>query len=235
MIKLFRTIRKDLMEQNKTGKYFKYAIGEIVLVVIGILIALSINNWNETRKEKVVIETIYETVKNDLKNDIAEGKSILKKYAPFEPYFNKFLNGSFTEEDYDECKCDVMFLGFYDLYLNKRGFEMLKQTNNELIIFSDLPDNILNFYTEYFVNFELTEESLNEFLHEQIRKLSEYNWWSDYFSGIDETGFRDYLVNNKNAKNELATFSVFLIQDYLPTINAFIIDAEALVTEIEQR
>ena len=50
MIKFFRKIRYNLMEQNKTGKYFKYAIGEIVLVVIGILIALSINNWNEERK-----------------------------------------------------------------------------------------------------------------------------------------------------------------------------------------
>jgi hypothetical protein len=39
------------MEKNKTGKYLKYALGEIVLVVIGILIALSINNWNENRKE----------------------------------------------------------------------------------------------------------------------------------------------------------------------------------------
>ena len=47
MIKFFRKIRYDLMEKNKTGKYFKYAIGEIVLVVIGILIALQINNWNE--------------------------------------------------------------------------------------------------------------------------------------------------------------------------------------------
>tara|TARA_R110002051_G_scaffold313163_1_gene388974 strand:- start:6431 stop:6565 length:135 start_codon:yes stop_codon:yes gene_type:complete len=44
MIKFFRKIRYDLMGKNKTGKYFKYAIGEIVLVVIGILIALSINN-----------------------------------------------------------------------------------------------------------------------------------------------------------------------------------------------
>jgi len=52
MIKIFRKIRYDLMKQNKTGKYFKYAIGEIVLVVIGILIALQINNWNEVRKEK---------------------------------------------------------------------------------------------------------------------------------------------------------------------------------------
>jgi len=52
MIKFFRKIRYNLMEQNKTGKYFKYAIGEIVLVVIGILIALSINNWNEERKTR---------------------------------------------------------------------------------------------------------------------------------------------------------------------------------------
>jgi len=50
MIKFFRKIRYDLMEKNKTGKYLKYAIGEIVLVVIGILIALQINNWNEERK-----------------------------------------------------------------------------------------------------------------------------------------------------------------------------------------
>ena len=50
MIKFFRKIRYNLMSKNKTGKYFKYAIGEIVLVVIGILIALSINNWNESRK-----------------------------------------------------------------------------------------------------------------------------------------------------------------------------------------
>ena len=52
MIKFFRKIRYNLMEQNKTGKYFKYAIGEIILVVIGILIALSINNWNEAKKAR---------------------------------------------------------------------------------------------------------------------------------------------------------------------------------------
>jgi hypothetical protein len=52
MIKFFRKIRYDLMEKNKTGKYFKYAIGEIILVVVGILIDLQINNWNEKRKIK---------------------------------------------------------------------------------------------------------------------------------------------------------------------------------------
>ena len=60
MIKFFRHIRKDLMEKNKTGKYFKYAIGEIVLVVIGILIALSLNNWNESRKNEIVKQQLIE-------------------------------------------------------------------------------------------------------------------------------------------------------------------------------
>jgi len=54
MIKFFRKIRQNLLSEGKTGKYLKYAIGEIVLVVIGILIALSINNWNENRKSKIV-------------------------------------------------------------------------------------------------------------------------------------------------------------------------------------
>ena len=52
MIKLFGKIRYDLMEKNKTGRYLKYAIGEIILVVIGILFALQINNWDLERIEK---------------------------------------------------------------------------------------------------------------------------------------------------------------------------------------
>ena len=51
MIKLFRNIRQNLLNEGKISKYFKYAIGEIILVVIGILIALQINNWNEERKQ----------------------------------------------------------------------------------------------------------------------------------------------------------------------------------------
>ncbi len=72
MIKLFRHIRKSLLSENKMSKYFKYAIGEIILVVIGILIALQINNWNEQRinnnSAKIYIENIREELEAQIKN-----------------------------------------------------------------------------------------------------------------------------------------------------------------------
>jgi len=69
MIKFFRKIRQNLLVENKTGKYLKYAIGEIILVVIGILIALQINNWNESRKlantESIYLKRFLSELKQD--------------------------------------------------------------------------------------------------------------------------------------------------------------------------
>ena len=67
MIKFFRKIRHNLMETRKTTKYFKYAIGEIILVVIGILIALQINNWNEERKNRNREQSILKNLQIDFK------------------------------------------------------------------------------------------------------------------------------------------------------------------------
>ena len=72
MINFFRKIRKKLADDNKPLKYARYAIGEIVLVVIGILIALSINNWNEGRKKSSLTKTyrlkLIEELDSDIKN-----------------------------------------------------------------------------------------------------------------------------------------------------------------------
>ena len=71
MIKFFRKIRQNLLMENKTGKYFKYAVGEIILVVIGILIALGINSWNQDRlsnqQQKVYLNNFKEELVSNTK------------------------------------------------------------------------------------------------------------------------------------------------------------------------
>ncbi|MBO3116103.1 hypothetical protein J4050_05055 [Winogradskyella sp. DF17] len=60
------------MSENKRGKYFKYAIGEIILVVIGILLALQINNWNESRKQRDYETQLIIQLKKDLEFNIKD-------------------------------------------------------------------------------------------------------------------------------------------------------------------
>ena len=79
MIPFFRKIRKKMADDNKPLKYMRYAIGEIVLVVIGILIALSINNWNEGRKRTNKGKDYINEIFNDVQNDVTNIKNILKE------------------------------------------------------------------------------------------------------------------------------------------------------------
>ncbi len=72
MIKFFRKKRKKLADENKAIKYTRYAIGEIVLVVIGILIALSINNWNEHRKEDIQETIILKQLLADFNSNLEQ-------------------------------------------------------------------------------------------------------------------------------------------------------------------
>ena len=66
----------------ETGKYLRYAVGEIVLVVIGIFIALQVNNWNEYRKEKVEEKKILLSLHNEISNNL-ESLQVLVIPTPF--------------------------------------------------------------------------------------------------------------------------------------------------------
>ena len=72
MIKFFRKIRQNLLMENKTGKYFKYAIGEIILVVIGILIALQLNTWNHNRQDRIQEQQILVQLQNEYDNNLIQ-------------------------------------------------------------------------------------------------------------------------------------------------------------------
>ena len=86
MIKFFRSIRQRFISENKMTKYLVYAAGEILLVVLGILIALSINNWNESRKEQILQKQLIALMVSDLDekkkeilNDIKDTEKMIER------------------------------------------------------------------------------------------------------------------------------------------------------------
>ena len=82
MIKIFTKIRENLLFEGKIGKYLKYAIGEIILIVFGILIALSIDNWNQSINREMAEKEFIEGVKKDLELDKEYIEIILKHLNP---------------------------------------------------------------------------------------------------------------------------------------------------------
>lgn len=78
MLKFFRKIRQNLLSEGKTGRYLKYAIGEIVLVVIGILIALQINNWNENRKNNLLEQQLLKALLTEFETNLANLDRVIK-------------------------------------------------------------------------------------------------------------------------------------------------------------
>ena len=100
MILFFRRIREQLASDNKPIKYLRYAIGEIVLVVIGILIAIQINNLNEDRKNERRIISILSEVQNDLSLDILKVDELIEYYWEKDSLIYLALLNKLTYEDY---------------------------------------------------------------------------------------------------------------------------------------
>jgi hypothetical protein len=91
MIKFFRKIRQRLLTENKFSKYLIYAIGEIVLVVIGILIALQINTWNENKKFNAIKDNNYIQLLEDLKTDKEYIDELIKEFNSSILLYRKYL------------------------------------------------------------------------------------------------------------------------------------------------
>jgi hypothetical protein len=79
MIRIFRRIRGDILVESKSQKYLFYAVGEVFLVIVGILIALQVNNWNEERIEQQQVKEYAQDLISDLERDIAMVGSITRQ------------------------------------------------------------------------------------------------------------------------------------------------------------
>ena len=236
MIKFFRKIRQNLLSEGKTKKYLKYAIGEIILVVIGILIALQINNWNEQRKRDKDILKINKRLVLDLDNDIRELYAQQSYWDNLIPVFNKVQNDSVTLELFDEGYTRLITTTV-STSLNKTGVQQLKALN----LNDDLSLRIVKLYEEMENSTVIpTEENINKRANEMVDHYkANYSWFSEWVSKTIKSDnsskeLQDFFLNSPRYKNEVA-LNHLVINNYLFYLNYNIVKLEEIRTLLKQK
>ena len=133
MLTFFRRIRKGLLDGGATSKYLLYAIGEIALVVIGILIALQINNWNSNIKQTIQLHNYLRSIQSNIQADLISIDFIQAYRDSSASFSNNYLRiakkDKITVDDFNMIQ-NSNYKVYYDRYFESRksGFEALKNS-----------------------------------------------------------------------------------------------------------
>jgi len=237
MIHFFRKIRYNLMEKNKTGKYLKYAIGEIVLVVVGILIALSINNWNEKRKNEEKLKNILEEIFDETATNIETTESIIKYYQRKDSLIKLVLNNKVSVESYEKSwQLYVLIRTSMPFTILDNGYHNLMKTSEDIP--KKLEPSVKRMKNLYgFRNKEVID--LRNKLNQQVESyldflLLNHDWFSNNnFDGIGPNNKNiHFYLNDPIYKNLVYRYKIFAIQNLLKNIIKFHVEAKELNNEI---
>jgi hypothetical protein len=180
MFKFFRALRKNLLATSQTRKYLKYAIGEIILVVIGILIALSINNWNQERINSAKSEELLRGMCKDLSQDITTLDRMIYHYEDRMAFFERHIH----KTDFSDMHTDTL-IQFFDggagsFNITAQSFDKVKNLGISQICSNDsLSDRIDNYYTR---TLEFTKTVVK---YDQNETVKENDFWMNEPIGIE--------------------------------------------------
>lgn len=241
MIKFFRKIRQRLLSENNFSKYLIYAIGEIILVVIGILIALSINNWNQEQQQKKVLNNIYATIKADLQQDINNINNVVNSSQPMEKNYLAIINKTRKKEDFKNCKnCRYVNFGFPDIKLRKNGNELLQNYNQQNNISSDsLSIKLNSLYLDLTNDISVKLEELNTNSNSFLEKVKYTQpWFADMnFSatGNYSDAFIEYALTDFGYRNTTKVLYEMYFKRYIPDLKEYRAKSLEIIALIDEK
>ncbi|MDA0348737.1 MAG: DUF6090 family protein [Verrucomicrobia bacterium] len=194
MIRFFRTIRQGLINENKVLKYLKYAIGEILLVMIGILLALSVNNWNEERKVEQQRLKLIKNLESDFQRNLESVEQVIADVEELQSGLETFLEnatGDNSDLTVDELKTLAEnvrpnnrfepFLGFYRAAISTGSIALLGDSElNNLLVEFEHHNNRLQYYDSIGVGINFSDSGSFMEISKQLGTLNVL--WSSFAS-----------------------------------------------------
>lgn len=194
MTNFFGKIRHKLLANNKVTKYLMYAVGEIILVVIGILLALQVNNWNESRKTK---EREIKTLK-ELQVALQISQNNLQKLIlnneRWQAYNVKIKDYLENKKPYDE-SLDICFGTYFwtgKAQFTTAAYSKLENEGPDLITNKDLRENIIYIFDDYFSQIKTEHEQWEKDYLAEIIYPEHVKLFRKYFPDTTNVFFDEY-------------------------------------------
>ena len=168
MFRFFRDIRLDLISNGLLFKYLKYAIGEIALVVLGILIAIQINNWNSSKnnqqKELSYVSSIIEDIETDIVQSEYAIEQLNKTVAGLDSLLIELSSDEIVENSNKAYKLWMTYIGFEEFRSQDRTLQLLKYSSGfEYITDKNASDAIIE-YNQHVENYNFQSELISDIL-----------------------------------------------------------------------
>lgn len=223
MIKFFRKIRQKLLSENKFSKYLIYAIGEIVLVVIGILIALQINNKNDERKNEQKVQNLLVKVQSNIKADLQRMDWLLKNYSKRDSIGWLVLTDNVTREDYENPNSVLLHslvFSYEQINLKKQGFENLMLQQDIISSeYDSIMDNLSTLYVDFLDFVMVSENQFKDYIISLNRQVAkDYEWYSEILPGYLNKEKIDFHLNDQKYKGMVKLNKQGSIGDYITFI-----------------
>ena len=197
MIRFFRNIRLKLATENKIAAYLRYAVGEIVLVMVGILLALQVNNWNQERKNNSLRKSYIENLIADLKKDIENLESLNITNSNGEKegfYLAEFLDDALTDIDTLRLTTSIVYSGYIP------NSTIISSTYNDIInsdnihLFNDV--KLKRLLDDYYIR-----DNWAKLFNDRILKTAWYDYRDEMLKYHSPLLYRDFYTNSINMNN----------------------------------
>ena len=202
-MKVFRKIRRTLLQSGKTKSYLIYALGEIVLIVIGILIAWKINNLNDIRKNKIVELKIYQSLNEELDSNLKLLDSSIYRYEQnIKTISNTIRNiGLQPEELTDQLKMNIVMMNNKLTQLHDGAINSINSTNKFEFIESDILKDLIASYPNELDNFKSQETKIENIITNRLKPEIE-----THVSLLDIVSNRDIGFKTSNAHSAQSNY-----------------------------
>ena len=228
-MKLFNKQRFQLLKGKRLQKYLLYAVGEIILVVIGIMMALGLNNWKQEQTDKKELDRIISVVKTDLKADLKEAKAIIEASKKDQKLTTKILYDAKFKDSIKDCEdCRYILARVYVPNFNSKGYDLLSNFNKDIKMNNKTVDSLLNFYNAYKREaFDIRSKLILDEVVDNMKYLrNNFDWFSEWFTAATcNADCLDYFTG-QDYINRLTYYEALFFDDYLYGIELYQKDLE---------